>query len=207
MAWVGVLMLFVDEDYALKQKLSGYSVSNYADGSKRPIPVYFRFPDSELRTRQFPHFAIDLVEVEFDAERMHRAVEYICNFDLETATPATGFDLIGDDMPLAISLVYQIAAYARQPWEDRQLMALLYMLFPDQYGSLDMQAFDGTFRRADFVSMVRRDTVDSEQKRLYRQIVTIAVSSEFFANATRYTQKIASTNISIVPYVNQPAVA
>lgn len=194
----------LDEDYALKQKLSGFSVINYANGAATPVPVYFRFPDPEERQRSFPHIAIDLVEINFDRERAHRADGFTLTWDTETATPLQGFNLVGDDYPLPWSLVYQLGCYSRQPEHDRQMLMMMYQMFPEQYGNLNMAAFDGTNRRADLVSSVRRDTVDANQKRLYRNIITVAISSEFFLNQLYAIQAATSVNITVVPYVDTP---
>jgi hypothetical protein len=193
----------IDEDYALKEKLSGFTVNNYPDGVPKKVAVYFRFPDPEERQRTFPHIAIDLVEINFDPERAHRSAGFNLPYDLEQATPLTLFGLVADDYPLPWSLIYQLSAYSRQPWQDRQLSLMLYQMFPEQYGSLDMSAFDGTVRRADLVSVTRRDTVDDNKKRTYRQIFTIAVSSEFFLNQIVAVQKATRINITVIPYIGQ----
>ena len=73
----------LDEDKALKTKLSGFSVPNYADGRDIPVAVYFRFPDPEERTRTFPHIAIDLTSITAAPERTHRAMAYTLNYNLE----------------------------------------------------------------------------------------------------------------------------
>lgn len=196
----------LDEDSALKEKLSGFTVPNYADGKLKKVAVYYRFPDVEERTRSFPHIAIDLTEINFDPTRAHRAMEYILDFDLEEATPLSGFKLVGDDYPLPWSLIYQLGCYSRQPDHDRQMLMMMYQMFPEMYGSLDMSKYDGTVRRADMLSAVRRDTVDFEKKRLYRNIITVAISSEFFLNQIRTIQLNTSVNVDLVSYIHQPAV-
>jgi hypothetical protein len=200
MTWI------LDEDYALKQKLSGHTLINYANGQLLPIATYFRFPDPEIRTRTFPHVAIDLTEVVFDAERAHRSGGFTLPFDTETATPQVGGSLVADDYPLPWSLIYQLACYSRQPEHDRQMMLWMYQAFPEQYGVLNMTAFDGTLRRADLVSSVRRDTVDANNKRLYRNIVTVAISSEFFLNQLTAIQNVAvnGLRLTVTPYVGTP---
>ena len=200
MAWL------IDEDRALKEKLSGYSVSNYSDGRPIKVPVYFRFPDSEERTRTFPHIAIDLVDIVFAADRAHRADGYIQSIDMEQATPLTGYTLVANDMPLPWSLEYQLAAYSRQPWHDRELSAYLYMMFPEQFGQLDMTNYDNTVRRADLQSVIRRDTVDSSNKRLYRNIFSIAVSSEFYLDQVQQIKNVISTNLELISYINESVV-
>lgn len=187
----------LDEDRALKEKLSGFSVVNYSDGKKINIPVFFRFPDPEERTRTFPHIQIDLVDVVFDRTRAHRAAYYIQAGDTETATPLTGFTLVADDMPLPWSLIYQITTFARQPWQDRQLQGLMFMQFPEQFGFLNMANYDNTARRADLQSSVRRDTVDSTNKRLYKNIFTVAISSEFYLAQLQQIQQIASIDVDV----------
>lgn len=197
----------LDEDSALKEKLTGFSLSNYADGKMLKIPVFFRFPDPEEVTRTFPHIAIDLVEINFDPTRAHRAMEFVLKYDLEQATPMTGFSLVADDYPLPWSLVYQLATYARQPVHDRYMQMMMYRMFPEQYGSLNMAKYDGTIRRADLISSVRRDTVDNKNKRLYRNIFTIAISAEFFVNQVLAIQQATSVNIDVIPTLPGPVVA
>ena len=194
----------LDEDWALKQKLSGFTVTNYADKKQLPIATYFRFPDQEERERTFPHIAIDLVEIVFDAERAHRSIGYHMSWSTETATPLANGVLAADDYPLPWSLIYQLAFYSRNPTHDRQMRMMAYQMFPEMYGSLNMTAFDGTIRRADLVSSVQRDTVDSNNKRLYRNVMTVAISSEFFLNQVYAVQLATKVKITVVPYVGVP---
>jgi hypothetical protein len=188
-AWV------FNEDEALKEKLQGYSTINYADGRSKKIEVYYRFPDAEIRTRTFPHIAIDLVRIEFDETRAHRALSYVPRYPIETATPLLDFTLVADDMPLPWMMIYQLATYAREPRDDRFMTMMMYQLFPEMFGFLDMGKFDGTVRRADLVQVDRRDTVDNENKRLYRNIYTVAISTEFYLNQLQYIQNISSIDI------------
>lgn len=194
----------LDEDNALKSKLCGspnglynpsYTVTNYVDGQQIPILVYFRSPDTEIRTRTFPHFAIDLIDIEPDHERMHRAAGFVVPYPTETATPATGTYDVASDFPFPWMLIYQISALSRDPTHDRQLGQLLYMMFPYQFGNLDMSGFDGTFRRADLRSTERRDLpADENNLRIYRQIFTIAISSEFYLNVVQQIQQVLTVN-------------
>lgn len=194
------------EDEALKQKLSGFSVINPAGGFQVPVQVFYRLPDAEEVTRTFPHISIDLVDIVFAPERAHRALEYIIPYTLEQATPTVNETYVGDDYPLPWSLVYQVTAFSRQPRHDRQLLMMLYQMFPEEYGSLDMTNIDGTVRRCDLVDVTRRDTVDSTNKRLYRAIFTVEVSTEFFVNQLRLTPQALQSVITYVQYTNQPAV-
>lgn len=199
---IAAVTWLVQEDLALKQKLSGFAVTNYADGKLLPVATYFRFPDAEDRSRSFPHFAIDLVDIQFDSKRAQRSVGPIVPQDLEQATPPYGFDLVADDAALPWMLIYQIGAYSRNPWHDRQLMSILYQAFPQAYGSLNMSNFDGTVRRADFISAVRRDAIDEAKKREYRVIFTIGVSSQFYLNQIQYIKQVTGLNITVDAYLN-----
>lgn len=200
MAAYGFLL---DEDNALKTKLLNYnnpqfSVTNYADGTQIPVAVFFRSPDTEIITRTFPHFAIDLIDVEPDHERMHRADGFIVPYPTETATPAEGFFNIAYDFPMPWMLHYQISAISRDPTHDRQLGQLLFNMFPYQYGYLDMTGFDGTVRRADLIGTERRDLpADSTNKRIYRQIFTVGISSEFYLSQFTQVQQALSVNIEV----------
>ena len=202
MAWL------FDEDEALKQKLSNNNVYDYGHGANpTPISVYYRFPSPEERTRTFPYISIDMISIEFDATRAHRAVGHILPYDTETATPLDGFVLSGDDMPLPWSLVYQLSCFSRQPWEDRQLAALMYQSFPEQFGYLDMTYFDGTTRRADLMTTpFRRDRVDGNNKRIYCNIFTVAISSQFYVYEIQAIQKVSTVAIDFGYVVNQPVV-
>ena len=207
MAAYGFLL---DEDNALKSKLCNspcgvytpsFYVTNYADGKQFPVAVYFRSPDQEIRTRTFPHFAIDLIDVQPDHERMHRSAGMIVPYPTETATPAAGSKDVADDFPFPWMLMYQISAISRDPTHDRQLGQLLFRMFPYQYGSLDMSSFDGTVRRADLIGMERRDIpTDDTGKRLYRQLFTVGISSEFYLNQIQQVKQVISVNTSYVNY-------
>jgi hypothetical protein len=133
-------------------------------------------------------------------------MEFVLPYDLEQATPLSGFSLVADDYPLPWSLVYQLATYARNPLHDRYLQMMMYRMFPEQYGSLDMSNFDGTVRRADLISAVQRDTVDSNNKRLYRHVFTVAISSEFFVNQVLAIQQARTVVIDMVPVIPGPVV-
>lgn len=190
------MTFLIDEDSALWTKLQGFSVQNYADGQQIPVQVYYRFPDDELITRKFPHFAIDLIDVHPDTEREARAFMPIYPYNTESATPASGITMVGTDLPLPWMLEYQVAAFSRTPWHDRQLGGLLYGLFPRTFGFLDMTTWDGTIRRADLWGTTRRDRLDTANKRMYCQIFTIGVSSEFTVEQLTFVQEVSAVNIT-----------
>lgn len=205
-------MWTIDEDYALKEKLQNFQIPNYAPNAQGQTKwftpaVFFDMPDTEERTRQFPRIQLTLTDIQYAEERAHRAAEFRLTYDLEQSTPLTGFDLIAEDFPTPWNLIYQISAYSRQPWHDRMFNMMFYQMFPQQYGSLDMSNFDGTLRRADLVDVVQRDMLDAEKKRVYRKIVTVSISSEFFLAQVIQVQQARSVNLSIVPNTGTPVSA
>ena len=201
----------IDEDYALKEKLQGFTIPNYASGpggSEKSFvpPVYFGFPDPEERTRTYPHIQVNLIDIEYAAERAHRSALFRLSYDEEQATPASGYVLEAEDFPTPWNLIYQITAYSRQPWQDRMFAMMLFQMVPQQYGSLDMTNFDGTVRRADLVDVVQRDMLEPNQagkpKRVYRKMFTVSISSEFFLAEVIQVAQARSVNLTYVPSVN-----
>jgi hypothetical protein len=191
----------LSEDAALKQKLQNFTLTNTASSTQKPIAVYFRFPDQEEVTRTFPHVAIDLVEANYDPTRAHRAWDYQFTYATDEVPHPTGTQS-AYDFPIPFTLVYQLACYSRNPRHDRQMMAMMFSLFPAYFGFLDMTAQDGTVRRADYVSTVRRDTVDNEKKRLYRFIYTVAISSELLLGQVIQLQEATHVVLDVVLDVN-----
>lgn len=190
-----------DEDLSMKQKLSGFSVANH-DGTVLPIAVFFRLADTEIRSRTFPLITIDLIDIEFDRSRAHRAPQSVLPFDLEQATPPTGFSLVADDQPLPWVMHYQLSACARDPRHDRQMQFMMFQMFPEMFGNL-VVPMDGTIRRADLLNAARRDLpADRDGKRIYRYNYEIGVSSEFYLNQVLYVQNALSVNVTLDAYVN-----
>jgi len=196
----------LDEDDALKDKLGGFYVINPADGAQKPVQTFFANPDAEEISRAFPRFVIELISIEFARERAHRSASVVIPFDLEQATPPSGFSMTSGDFPLPWNLIYQVSAYSRNPRHDRQLSLIMFQLFPEQFGDLNMQNYDGTTRRADLVSHTHRDIVDNDQKRTYRQIFEISVSSEFYLNQIQYIQQVSQVDVQFVDYLDEPII-
>ena len=113
-----------DEDDALKAKLEGFVLQNYARGNEMPIAVYFRWADTEIRQRTYPNILIDLIRVEFAADRAHRALSPIAP-QQEMATPPSGSVLVADDFPLPWNMIYQLRTSSHGPREDRMFQVMM----------------------------------------------------------------------------------
>jgi hypothetical protein len=201
----------LDEDAALRQKLTGLGV--YAGRQNKdliPVQVFYRFPDPEATPRTYPHIAIDLIDVQFDATRAHRAAETVLDYvPAGMPPPPDTVALVQGDRPLPWQLIYQISAFSRDPLQDRQLQYTMIALFPEQFGFLDMGTIDGTVRRADLIGTARNDRIDEENKRVFEKIYTVSISSELSLEAVRQVYKtLQAPSITLLdyegPYVTFP---
>lgn len=193
--------LFEDEDFALKQKLSGFTVTNYANGLPKNVGCFYGAPDFEIQgNRAYPYFMINRLAMEFSEERAQQAYEMFLYYDLEQATPPLGSTLVAQGAPMPWDLIYQISAFAMQPEDDWQLQSILWSLFPQMYGFLDMTAFDGTIRRADLVDSDRQTRMvnfSGATKRVYRSIFTIKVSAESFLFPVATVPQVQTTALTV----------
>lgn len=172
------------EDEALKKALAGIVVSDRADANRR-VPVYFGLPDIELREQSYPYITIDLVDIEEARERVHRGV-----VDLEYTpegfpTPNPDTQALRTELPTPYDLTYQITSWARHPRHDRQiLLQLLGDKIPHRFGQVvaneGSTEHNSTVRRLDLASVMKRDALDGDLKRLFRNVLTVRMSSELF---------------------------
>ena len=170
------------EDNALKAYLRArVRVSDSTDGS-RPVPVFFGLPEKELHELTYPSIILELIDVSEAVERRHRGY---ANSWL-TYRPA-GFVEAPEnhaegqiDLPAPFDITYQITTLARHPRHDRQMLATLHVGPLEVRGSALPVEADETVRRLDRVGFAKRDTVDENRKRVYRNVFTYRVSAELF---------------------------
>jgi hypothetical protein len=97
-----------------------------------------------------------------------------------------------------VNLDYQITTYARQPRHDRQIINALFSTnrLPLRFGLLAIPE-DGTVRRVDMMGFVKRDTTEQD-KRLFRNIYNVQVSSEFLpAQLVQLYEVLTPPNITL----------
>lgn len=193
------MVWLLSEDEALKKALAGLVVSDRADADRK-VPVYFGQPDLELRDQTYPYVTIDLIDIEEARERVHRGVvelNYVPEgFPEPTAAPV--FDALGNLVSLATSLqvewptpydlTYQVTTWARHPRHDRQiLLQILGDKIPHRFGQVVADAgsttHNSTVRRLDLLGVSKRDTLDGDRKKLFRNVLTVRMSSELFPSA------------------------
>lgn len=173
----------LDEDQGIKTLVSGLFVSD-ENNSRRKVGVWFGMPDVEVRARSYPFLTVDLVGLAEDKTRQMSG-RYVHDFQY---TPE-GFpnkradsDIYVSDLPPeAYNLTYQVSSWARNPRHDRQLLGqLLSGPLPLRWGFCAVGSGDAeTIRRLD-IRMDKRDTADSDGKRLFRNVFTCQMSSELF---------------------------
>lgn len=183
----------INEDKALKTLISGITVSDSGNAS-RPVGVWFGQPDNEIRQQSYPYITIDLVGISEAVDRAHRG--YIdLPYTPEGGNPNEEY---ATWYPIPVNLDYQITTYARQPRHDRQIINALFAAgrLPMRFGLLDIPE-DGTVRRVDLMGFVKRDTTEQD-KRLFRNIYNVQVSSEFFpAQLVQLYEVLTPPNITL----------
>ena len=165
----------LNEDYAVKLRLTGITVSDDASNA-RPVNVWYGQPDRELREQNFPFMTIDLVDIQEGKDRAHRGIVAVDPDAL--ADPTNTNPVQFTDFPIPVNLVYQIQSWSRHPRHDRQILrAMFNEVLPFKYGLLYVPG-DGTQRSMWLTGYQKADRTDSNKKRLYRSLFTVVVVSE-----------------------------
>ena len=167
--------VIINEDNALKQLLAGITVSD-AGNASRPVGVWFGQPDAQIRQQSYPYITIDLIGISEAQERVHAGLVEL-NYVPEGVDPDKDYIV---QYPIPVDLMYQVTTYSRQPRHDRQIMAQLFgpTRLPLRFGMIAIPE-DGTARRLDMLRFSKRDTTEQD-KRLFCNVYTIQISSEFF---------------------------
>lgn len=198
----------INEDEALKQLLGGITVSDQNDNA-RPVKVYFRLPEPEERQITYPFITIDLIDIDEETDRSHRGI-VAPEYSVEGySDPAAGFGAYQGEFPIPVSLIYQLTTFTRSAWHDRLLSAaMLGNKIPFRYGSLDVPA-DETVRRLDLLEWQSVDSLDRDNKRVFRKAYTIAVSSELLPEAMTSVQTVDTVDTAVFhqlePFIVEPA--
>lgn len=205
--------LFWREDEALKAYLKGKNIVTYDQTSEpggRKVALYFRFTETEVRRRTYPLITIDRIGWERDSEREMRGPFYLSSDDPyvpDGVTPGDGKDYKSQDLPIPITIQYQITAWTRfkeqMMWvENRMSMEI----FPPRFGAINMITSrhardDDTVRRMDFLGSTVLDVIDSENpgKRLFGRAWTIGISSEMLQSALERAVGIPVERVLVDP--------
>ena len=206
------MTFLLSEDKALREKLQGMTVEDQkstGDGVARPVGVWFGQPDQEIRSQTYPYITIDMLDVQRDQSREMRGV--VSPWYLDPALPNT--DGFTTNLPIPVSIDYQITSYARHPRHDRAIISqLLSEKFPLRFGYLSVETgktdSDGlpehTVRRLDVLDVNKRD-VTEQAKRLFVNVITVRVSSEVVQDQLKSIYKVLEVNLTTSTATNRSA--
>jgi hypothetical protein len=180
------------EEEALKAKLSRIYVSdpNGVDG-KRRVHTRWGYPMAEVN-RQYPFISIDLIDIEFAADRAQSAqIVDIDYWPSEFATFAEYADAygvtVGDyhlpqaTMWVPYNLHFQIASHARSAHHDLEITRILLgtAFTPHRWGWLHVPA-DNSDRWLDLVDWSTanyNEGAGDSENRIFRKIFHVVVSA------------------------------
>jgi hypothetical protein len=107
-------------------------------------------------------------------------------------------------LPIPVYLDYQITTYARQPRHDRQIIYELTKptRIPFRFGGLVIPE-DRSIRRLDLIGFAKRDTTEQD-KRLFRNVYTVRISSELFQKEFADVYKVTQNPNIDIQYTATP---
>jgi hypothetical protein len=174
----------LNEDENLKKKMQGIMLSDSVAGEDgRPVPVWFRYPETEIAPRtpefNYPLIVIEHVALTRNTELEHRGyIPIRYEPDFPDRVPDGEGDLWGD-FPIPYNIDYAITTYSRKARQSRELTAILcqFEYLPTRWGFLTIDQ-DNTIRRQDLLDGPRPlDTIE-DGKRIFRQRWVIRVATE-----------------------------
>lgn len=176
-------MFLVEEDEALKLKLTGLTVSD-ARRAARPVEVWFGQPDLELAKRNYPYISIELVDITEANERVMVGRPFMTYLP-EGYTDPTDPDqvLTAAWFPTPYDLDYNVTAWSRHPRHDRELVSkLLSGPLPIRFGGINLPRSSRTVRLDMLDGPQVADMTDENGKRLFRKVFQVRVATELFPN-------------------------
>jgi hypothetical protein len=180
------------EEEALKAKLSQIYVTdpNTPTGRRR-VHTRWGYPMAEVN-RQYPMLTIDLIDIEFAADRAHSAqvigVDYWPSEYATFAEYATAYgieltddDVVGATMWHPYNLHFQIASHARNARHDLEITRILLgtLFTPHRWGFLYVPADDSNrwLDLVDWATANYNEGAGDSQNRIFRKIFHIVVSA------------------------------
>jgi hypothetical protein len=210
------MTFLLSEDEALRERLQGIVVHDQksdATATARQVGVFFGQPDQEIRAQVYPYITIDMIDINRDMEREMRGKTHAAYLVPDIMTLNSG-ETYETDLPIPVTIDYQITAYSRNPRHDRSLMAqLLQSKLPFRFGYLEIveksvtvgqtTTNTNTMRRLDVLDVSKRDMTESG-KRLFMNAVTVRVSSEIPQETYRKLIGVQQVDIAVVRVTSKP---
>jgi hypothetical protein len=192
------LKMMVAEDTALKEYLQGFEVSD-EKAATRIVPVWFGYPDVELRKQTFPFMTIDLIGIQQDEKRQTYGVLYDNNL---SGTKVLTGEAFRYNTPVAIDLIYQVTAYSRHPRHEREITHQFLQDFPGKFGyiwvSNELETA-GCWRHMFLEEIKKKDTIE-DGRRLFKTVFTLLIISEIPpAYAEEVGNRVDQVNLNTNP--------
>lgn len=190
----------MNEDAALKNKLLGVLVQDTnAPVGGRPVPVRFRFPETEVADVTYPMIVIEHAGISKSDEREARADHPGLPYSPEgfpALADPTHSSFVTPGLPIPYDIDYHVTTFARKALHDISLTAAMLQedRLPARFGYLEVPE-DGTIRRLDLLGGPEpNDVLDGSGRRVFRKTWTIRVSSELLPTTIYdYTNAIVRT--------------
>lgn len=201
------------EDAAVKARFANIAVSDDRD-PERIAKVFFRYPEGE-KEKEYPFITIEHVGLSHNRSLQHSEQTYYYANGVAGASLSPVFidyfpseinaagmvaelgsaDYLRTESFVPVTLIYQVATYARSALHDRQLTSkILRRVAPFRRGFIEIPE-DGTIRRFDLISWVNSDLLDGEagyRKRIFRKIYTIHMSAEIASSDLVQVKQVTS---------------
>lgn len=177
---LGSVFIFA-EDEALKTLMQDIYVTDRRNAN-RHVKAYYGMPDMQITDQTYPYAVIDLINMREARERyVNGTMEYVTSQDGFPYIPGTRRSAM---YPQPWDLDYSITTYARDPRHDRQIIVQMTGLkLPGRMGELLVPG-DHSIRRAELLGFAKLNAPENQRK-LYRNVFTIRVSTERELQTTR----------------------
>jgi hypothetical protein len=197
------LGLYTEEDMGLKTHLQGLYVSDLnAPNETRQVPVWFHNPEREERRITYPNITINFTGERIAHEREHRGWVGIGYRYLQGVPFVLGSEQTPPSMeyPIPMDFDYTVTASARINQHISQISGSLAMskLHPR---FAQMECPGGTVRRITVMGVSRTNSMESD-KRLFRQIYQLRISTEIEDVVTALGTRVACVVLSVLGQVN-----
>jgi hypothetical protein len=200
------------EDAAIKARFANIAVSDDRN-AERVAKVFFRYPEGE-KEKDYPFITIENVGIIHNRSLQHSEQRYYYSTSASASNSPTyidyfpseldaagmaselgGADYLYADSFVPMTLIYQVATYARSALHDRQLTSkIMRRVVPLRRGFIEIPE-DGTIRRFDLISWANSDLLDGEagyRKRIFRKVYTIHMSAELPASDLAQVKRVTS---------------
>lgn len=190
----------LNEDGALKSKLSGLTVSGSAVPQGLPVEARFTIPEDEYEDVTYPLIMLTQVSVERAYEREHRGF-------VEVGTVPEGMDPTNGpyfaEFPVPYDIDYQVQLFCRSLQHRTELVSQLarFDYLPERFGYLSVDQ-DATVRRLDLIGGPEMGSGrDAHGKRLFTSTYRIRVSTELFLlGAPAKLPTVEAVDVVVNPY-------